>query len=265
MFVPSTMPFGMSLALYMWTKVVRALVQYLRALGFLIISYVDDFGAAPPAPPGVPATAADAVCGYQLVRVVFRSLGLWLHPAKGSHDGAKAVKLLGHVVDTSQGFYRLPVVCAARIEALATGLLRFSASHQRWVRFSALRIFCGTAVSTTLPVVASRLHLRSLFNAMGYRHSRSGDCRLGNQAVADLRWWSGLASFGLTLARPIWPAGPTMTMETDASRVGWGAVHNRSVQARGPHSPDSAALHISLLELGAIRLAQLSFRALLPP
>jgi len=264
-FVPITMPFGMSLAPYMWTKVVRPLVQYLRALGFRIISYVDDFGGAPPALPGEPATEENAVRGYELVQLVFRSLGLWLHPDKGSHDGAKSVQLLGHVVDTSTGLYRLPVDRAERIESLAKVLLRFSASHQRWVRFSTLRVFCGTAVSTTLSVVPARFHLRSLFTALGYRHARSGDCRLGNQAVADLRWWSRLASSELTLARPIWPAGPTMLMETDASRLGWGAVLNRSAPARGHHSPERANLHINLLELGAIRLALLSFRPLLPP
>jgi len=264
-FVPVTMPFGMSLAPYMWTKVVRALVQYLRSLGFRIISYVDDFGGAPPAMPGEPATVADAARGYELVRIIFHSLGLWLHPEKGRHDGSTSAQLLGHVVDTTNGVYRLPLERADTIESLAKGLLRFAAAHQRWVRFSALRVFCGTAVSTTLSVVPARFHLRSLFTSMGYRHARSGDCRLGNQAVADLRWWSGLASSGLTLARPIWPDGPTMLLETDASRLGWGAVLNRSATARGHHAPDRADLHINLLELGAIRLALLSFRHLLPP
>jgi len=68
----------------------------------------------------------------------------------------------------------------------------------------------------------------------------------------------------LTLARPIWPEGPTMLLESDASRIGWGAVLNRSAKARGHHSPERADLHINLLELGAIRLGLLSFRALLP-
>jgi len=263
-FVPLTMPFGMSLAPYMWTKEMRALVQFLRALGFRIIAYVDDFGGAPPAMPGRAATVADAARGYELVQLVFRCLGLWLHPDKGAHDGSTATQLLGHVVDTTNGVYRLPASRAEGIERLAHGLLRFSAAHQRWVRFSTLRVFCGTAVSTTLSVVPARFHLRSLFTAMGYRHARSGDCRLGNQAVADLRWWSGIASTGLSLARPIWPDGPTMLLETDASRLGWGAVLNRSATARGSHAADRADMHINQLELGAIRLALISFRHRLP-
>jgi len=264
-FVPVTMPFGMSLASFLRTKVVRPLVRHPRALGFRIISYVDDFGGAPPALPGEPAPVADAVRGYSLVQLVFRSLGLWLHPGKGSYDGAKAAQLPGHVVDTSNGLYRLPVDCAARIKSFAQVLLRFSASHLRWVRFSTLRVFCGTAVSTTLSVVPVRFHLRSLFTALGFCHACRGHCRLGDQAVADLRWWSGLASSGRTLARPIWPAGPTMPMETDASPLGWGAVLNRSAPDRGRRSPDRADLHINLLEMGAIRLALLFFRPVLPP
>lgn len=133
------------------------------------------------------------------------------------------------------------------------------------MRFAPLRVFCGTAVSTTLSVFPARFHLRSLFTSLGYRHARSGDCRLGNQATADLRWWTALASSGLSLDRPIWPDGPTMLLETDASRLGWGAVLNRSATDRGCHSSDRAALHINLLELGAIRLALMSFRQLLPP
>jgi len=100
-FIPITMPFGMSLAPYMWTKVVRALVQYLRSLGFRVISYVDDFGGAPPAMPGEAATVADAARGYLTVQLVFRALGLWLHPDKGTHDGSTAAQLLGHIVDTT--------------------------------------------------------------------------------------------------------------------------------------------------------------------
>jgi len=264
-FVPLTMPFGMSLAPYMWTKVMRALVQFLQALGFRIISYVDDFGGAPPAEPGEPATVADTARGYQLVRVVFSALGPWIHPDKGVHTGSTSAQLLGHMVDRTNGLYRQPVARADKIQALAKQLLRFSSAHQRWVRFCALRVFCGTAVSTTLSVVPVRFCLRSLFNALGYRNGRSGDCRLGDQAVADLRWWTGLSSTGLTLARPIWPESPTMLMDTDASCLGWGAVLNHSAMARAHHAPDRAALHINLLEIGAIRLALLSFRQFLPP
>lgn len=163
------------------------------------------------------------------------------------------------------GVYRLPLDRAARLELSARDLLWLATAHQRWVRFAPLRVFCGTAVSTTLSVVPALFHLRSLINVLSHRHPRSGDCRVCHRALADLHWWAAISSTGYTLARPIGPTGPTIQLETDASRLGWGAVLNRSTTAREPHPPDRAAPHISLLEMGAVRLALQSFWRFLPP
>lgn len=49
-YVPVTMPFGLRSAPRIRTKVCRPVVSSLRALGFRIMAYADDFGGAPPAP-----------------------------------------------------------------------------------------------------------------------------------------------------------------------------------------------------------------------
>jgi len=54
--VPITMPFRLAPAPLTWTKVMRPVVQHLRAAGFSILPYMDDFGGAPPAEPGQAAT-----------------------------------------------------------------------------------------------------------------------------------------------------------------------------------------------------------------
>jgi len=263
-FVPITMPFGLRVAPRTWTKVCRPLVQELRRLGFRIIAYVDDFGGAPPAPAGVPATRAQAVAAFDLVAKLLARLGLYLHPRKGTRDGPTEMQLLGHVIDTRAGIFRLPTERVSKTAALAAGLARYATSHERWVSFKALRRFCGTAVSTTLSVPAARLHLRSLFNALQFRHPRTGDARLGNQAVQDLRWWVDLDTNSLG-GRPIWPGAATVQMDTDASGVGWGAVLGGLLEARGFHGTLRSGLHINVLELGAITLALRSFRADIPP
>lgn len=56
-----------------------------------------------------------------------------------------------------------------------------------------------------------------------------------------------------------------MLPETDATRVGWGEVLNRSTTASGHHAPDRASHQISLIEMGVIQLALHSFSHLLPP
>lgn len=263
-FVPVTMPFGLRIAPRTWTKVCRPVVAEQRRLGFHIIAYVDDIGGAPPAAPGVPATKAEAVAGFRLVARLLRRLGLYLHPVKGTRDGPQQMQLLGLLIDTRAGIYLLSPERVAKTVVLAHALVRYAAGHERWVGFKALRHFCGTAVSTTLSIPDARFHLRSLFNALKFRHPTSGDSRLGHQAVKDLTWWVALER-NAAGGRPIWPGSATIQMDTDASGLGWGAVLGQLVEARGFHGTLRSGLHINVLELGAITLALRSFRAHIPP
>lgn len=262
-FKPITMPFGLAPACLTWTKVMRPVVQYLREEGFRIMAYVDDFGGAPPAAPGQPATQAQAVAAYEMVERLFGELGLKLHPDKGVKDGPTRLRLLGHMVDTRLARFVLPDDRVDKIVAQAASLSRYATEHRRWVSFRTLRRFCGTAVSTTLSVPSARYHLRSLFTAMQWRHGNSGDVRLGRQSWKDLMWWTDLQSHAAT-GRPIWPGAASMLLDTDASGLGWGAVLDLDVEARGFHGLDRNGLHINCLELGAVTLALKSFRHLIP-
>lgn len=174
-FVPATMPSGLRPAPYIFANVIRPLIAYLRALGLRVISFVDDFCGAPPAAPGVPATATQAKEGFSLVPAIFLKLDLWLHTVKGVRNGTTEPVLLGHIVNTGAGQFQLPTDKASKIAGLATQLLRRATAHRRYVSFRTLRVFCGTAVSTTLSVTPARFYRRSLFNAMGHHYPRSGD------------------------------------------------------------------------------------------
>lgn len=246
-----------------WTKVVRPVFQHLREQGCRILAYVDDFGGAPAAAPGQPATTAQAVAAYKMIERLLGELGLKMHPTKGVRHGPTQVRLLGHLVDTQLARFLLLADCFDTIVQLATGLSRRATDHRRWVAFRPLRRFCGTAVSTTLSVPSARYHPRSLFTAMQGRTGRTGDVRLGAQALKDLRWWTDLQRHAAT-GRPIWPGAASMLLDTDASGLGWGAVLDQGVEARGFHGTDRNDLHINCLELGAVTRAPRSFRHLIP-
>lgn len=102
------MPFELRIAPFTWTKVMRPVVQRLRELGFRVLAYVDDFGGAPPAPPGQPATAAQAGAAYRLIERLFGALGLKLDPTKGVKHGPTRLRILGHEVDTRLARFLLP-------------------------------------------------------------------------------------------------------------------------------------------------------------
>lgn len=262
-FVPVTMPFGLAPACLIWTKVMRPVVAHLRAEGFRMMAYVDDFGGAPPAAVGRPATREQAVAAYKMVERLFGELGLRIHPTKGVRDGPTQVRLLGHLVDTRLARFLLPPDRVDKLVAAAEALSRQGSANRRWVSFAALRRFCGAAVSTSLSVPTARYHLRSLYTSLQHRHPRSGHVRLGHLALRDLRWWTDLQSHAAT-GRPLWPGAATMLLDTDASGVGWGAVLDSGVEARGYHGIDRNGLHINCLELGAVTRALSSFRHLIP-
>eukprot|EP00168_Porphyra_purpurea_P002129 TRINITY_DN124_c0_g1_i1.p2 TRINITY_DN124_c0_g1~~TRINITY_DN124_c0_g1_i1.p2 ORF type:complete len:773 (-),score=79.36 TRINITY_DN124_c0_g1_i1:1080-3191(-) len=259
-FEPVTMPFGLRLAPYYWTKVCRPVVAELRRLGFRIIAYVDDFGGAPPSEAGKPATKDDAVAGGLVVRSLLARLGLTLHPKKGVWDGPVSLPLLGHVVDTQRGLFVLKPDRAEKIMKAAAALIGRASRNRRWVKAPALRRFCGLAVSSSLSVVSARYHLRCLYSSLG--GAKTGGVRLDHQGMRDLAWWSDLTRHA-GLARALWPPEPSHTLHTDASLSGWGAVLDGTMPAKGFHAPRYRGRHINLLELVTVRLGLQSFRRFL--
>lgn len=254
-----TMPFGLKVAPFVWTKLCRPIVQALRREGFRIVAYVDDFGGGVPTQQRGGATRAEATAAGMRVKELFHSLGLYLHPTKGEWGGTSRLPLLGFLVDTERRLFLLRPERTAKVMGMAGRLLAGAKTHRRWVRHSALRCFCGTAVSTHLAVPEARYRLRSLYTAMrDHQDRRSNRVRLGRQAMTDLRWWHELTEHA-ERGRALWPAPADVTMTTDASSTGWGATWDGLVPARGYHADDRKALHINLLELGAVRLGLLSF------
>ena len=79
---------------------------------------------------------------------------------------------------------------------------------------------------------------------------------LSPQALEDLHWWElHLSSWN---GRSLIIQTPTMTITSDASLQGWGALCN-GIWTRGPWFPQEQSLHINCLELLAATLAVKTF------
>ena len=108
-----TIPIGLSIAPWAWTKVIRPVLAHLRGLGFDVIGYVDDHGAAAPGPR--PTSKADAAAGFHVVRRLYDKLGLQLHPDKGDREGTQQLTLLGFTIDTAGNRLALPPERVAKV------------------------------------------------------------------------------------------------------------------------------------------------------
>lgn len=102
----STMPFGLKVPTFLWTKVCRPVVQQLHSEGFRIFVYIEDIGGAPQTQASGPETTADASRAANRVRTLLSDLGLILHPTKGELMGMTALPMLVFTVDSNQGGLR---------------------------------------------------------------------------------------------------------------------------------------------------------------
>lgn len=258
-----TMPFGLSVAPWAWTKVMRPVLAHLRRKGFTLIGYVDDHAAAPAG--GRPTSAAEATAGFGYVTRLYDKLGLTLHPLKGEREGTTKLTLLGFTVDTANNWLSLPPARLAKVVGAARGLLAAARKNRRFVRLKMLQRVAGLAVSTLLAVPEARLFTRSLYDdARSVDPDDRSDRRLSHQSIRDLRFWANLTADGH--GRPLWRPAEACTLHTDACDAGWGGGltrDGRKYEARGFFSPEQRQLHINTKEVLAVRLSLESLEDLL--
>jgi len=254
---PLTLPFGLKLAPWAWTKLCHPILQHLRSLGFVLIGYMDDFLCRPPCLSARSAAAATA--GGASALSLFSSPGIHVQPHKGAVEGTRQLAALGNLVDTSARRLLLPATHQAKVMRATVALLAESASHRRWVGGRRLLRFCRLAMSTAFALPMALFHLRRLYQCIGSTQP-SWDARPPEGARHDLAWWASLEAPG-KVGGLLWQEVMRVELTTDACLSGWGAVMNRRLPARGLFGPERAAEPINLKELVAVRMAIESFPA----
>lgn len=253
LYVALTLPFGLKLAPWALTKLLRPVIQHLRSLGYLILPYMDDFAISVDQPE--PVSAAQATAAREFAVALFSRLGLHVHLTKETATGTCRLEILGFLIDTESCLLILPSSRRHKLVGAAHSLLGAAALDRRWVRSQALQRFCGMAASASLAIPLSRHRLRSLFSSLRGPRGRS---RLSTLAMRDLTWWASLHTI-MGIGRTLWEEPTAMDLDTDASSFAWGAVRDRVTPARGFFDLTSRGFHINRKELLAIIYAIESF------
>ena len=184
-------------------------------------------------------------------------LGLDIHPSKGYHSPVQVGEHLGLEIDFVHGVFRAPAQKLAKISILAKQLLCSAAASQRWIRARALATLAGMAQFLYLAIPAARFYLRELHDVVDTRKSWSQSVKMTKQLKRDLEWWASVPT--QKTSAPIWRPVETAYMHCDSSSVGWGAVLNNHVEARGFWYGPDRQQHITWKELKAVRCAVESF------
>lgn len=259
LYYPLTLPFGLKLAPWALTKLLRPVVAHLRKAGNHVLPYMDDFALTPDLPNSV--TREQATAARAAAMRLFARLGLHVHPRKGEREGTKTLEVLGYVVDTDRCLVLLPPRRLQAVVGAAHSLLQAATRDRRWVRTRALQRMCGLAASCSLAVPLARYRLRSLYSPMTTLRGRS---RLGTRALEDLRWWAALRT-SEDVGRALFQQPLRGTLTTDASSYGWGATLDQTTPARSFFPYLHGRDHINRKELLAIIYALESFPNLAGP
>lgn len=235
----TSLPFGLSLSPWLFTKVTKPLLQWARRKGIRLTAYLDDFLIIAP--------SHDLSLKHtRMVQDKMTQLGWIINFKKSNLTPARMIEHLGMTLNTSDMTVSIPGKKIRAIRRQAYHLL-----YQTTVTAKQLAAFIGSALATQLGNQQARFRTRHLISQLNKTRSHNSTswnhrCDITQPMRQDLLWW--ISQLQHWNGRRMLPHQPTVQIFTDASDSGWGIIINQQ-QYRGKWSPSEQATHINYKEL----------------
>ena len=238
------LPFGLSLAPLIFTKVVLEFIALQRQAGHRLKVYLDDWAL-------FAETEEQSHASTQAVLARAREFGFKIREDKCDLVPSQTFSYLGMRFDTVR-FTVQPL--PTRIQSLTKMILHVLRSPMVSRREFHRLLGLMESVSTLLPL--ARVYKRPLQRELAARFPPQPDweCKIptGPWLRVALNQW--LDDDWLHSSVPIRPVNPRVYLHSDASNMGWGA-HFSGGEVSGTWTPQDQRQHINWLELKAIYLA----------
>lgn len=242
------LPFGIAFAPRIFTKLLKPVYASLRKLGHKSVGYIDD---------GLLCGESFNECEQNITASLsqFSKLGFVIHKKKSVLVPTKQITFLGNIINSETMTVSLP---PEKKDTIANECRNLQCKQTAKIREVA-RVL-GLIVSSFSAVDLARLHYRDIEKAKIIALKQSaGDfdefMNITPLMRKELIWWSSSIHNQERLIRH---ELPSITITTDASLFGWGAVL-RDKSIGGRWSAEERNNHINTLELMAIFLALKSF------
>ena len=243
------MPFGLSTAPRIFTRVSKALAAFLRRRGIRVFMYLDDW---------LITAESRERCLLDTVSVIqeTQSLGWVINQQKSNLVPTQQPIFLGALLDLQAG---VAYPTEERRNAIIGGVLLMLGTQAAPAR--AWLVLLGYMASMVDLVPFCRLRMRPLhwhLLAFFKPASRQYDTLVPVTAtiIPHLQWWSQWQNLSLGVRFP--PPQPEVTLTTDASLLGWGAYIGEA-SASGQWLPPWDTFHINRLEFEAVTRALFQF------
>ena len=247
----TVLPNGLSSAPRLFTKIMKPVLATLREQGHLVSCYIDDVYIQGD-------TFEDCSYSLRATSKLLEKLGFVINKEKSMVLPRTLVTVLGFKIDSINMLITLPKDKVTAITALCK---RIQCSDTISIRFLAKII--GNLVACFPAVTYGQMNYRQLdYIKIKELASNKGNydakMRVPSSMVETMRWW--IKNLPIASAH-IDKGKPQLTIETDASLTGWGAV------CQGEHTGGAFTdndmgdyVSINLLELKAIQFGILAFQ-----
>lgn len=200
--------FGFAQACFVFTKVMQEPLLEIRNLGVPISGYIDDSYTASPS------------YGRTLNQILFTvrtlaALGAFFGLPKCQLKPVNALKWLGFVVDACQKRFALP---EKRLFKIEKSLRELALSPETSARN--LAKVAGLLASTAPAVLPVALYSRSLYEALSGKEGWDTLFPSPREVKETAKFW--IANLRRFNGRRWWPRNVAVTVEVDASEVGYG-------------------------------------------
>ena len=239
------LPFGLSTAPRLFTKVVQVIAGHLRQESIHCHQYLDDWLLKNKSRSLLLAQAQKAID-------VTVKLGFLINKEKSNLRPSQSFVYLGAHFDLKLGRVFLTQERSVLIQDLI-GLFRL---HEYLPAQTFLKLL-GTMASCIDVIPYAHLHMRPIqMYLLFYWKPSQRDVQslipVSSQLISHLEWWT--IPQNLFKGVPLSPPSPDMVLTTDASKSGCGA-HLDDLTVQGVWSSQEQQLHINNLELLAVRNA----------
>lgn len=235
----NVLPFGLCTAPYVFTKLIKPVLQYLRLSGLLSVAYLDDFLC-------IGRSFDECLKNVTTTKQVLVSLGFVINIQKSVMVPNYSCKFLGFILDTKHMIITLPKDKKTRIKNKATEMItKNSSSVRKFAEFIGLLTSACPAVSYGW--MYTKLFEREKYLALNGTYNYNKQMTIQSYLQNDFLWW--IEKIDLSFC-PIRKNNYCMEIFSDASNTGWGiACGDQS--ANGNWTEVELNLHINTLELKA--------------
>ncbi|XP_039303447.1 uncharacterized protein LOC120357343 [Solenopsis invicta] len=242
------LPFGLSTSPYVFTKLMKPVMNHLRLRGIVTVIYLDDI---------LFIHKSKKICQSNInyAKELMEHLGFIINYQKSSLIPSQECTYLGFKINSNT--FCLELTDKKKIKIVE--LINQVYEGKRY-RIRDIAKLLGTLTAACPAMAYSKVYVKRLerekFLALILNNNDfEGKMHITKAAIEDLQWWKRVVPLGYN---PIRVQKFNMEIYSDSSTTGWGAYCN-NVRISGFWSKKERKCHINYLELKAAFLALQSF------